>query len=144
MHLKQLGFTYSACGSFTKNKGKTEKFMQTGNIGFIYKFDNACSQHDIAHGKQKCLTKRTQSHKALRDKAFEIAKNPNNDGNRRGLASMVYKFFEKKSALLNLVEVLLNLCQIIKLKIYFIGSSLENLREEKFIHLLQTIFGVLI
>ena len=57
---------------------------------------------------------------------------------------MVYKFFEKKSALLNLVEVLLNLCQIIKLKIYFIGSSLENLREEKFIHLLQTIFGVLI
>ena len=50
---------------------------------------------------------------------------------------MVYKFFEKKSALLNLVEVLLNLCQIIKLKIYFIGASLENLRKENFIHLLE-------
>ena len=137
MHLKQLGLTYSACGSFTKNKEKIEKFMQTENTGFIYKFDNACSQHDIAHGKQKGLTKRTQSHKALRDKAFEIAKNPNNDAYPTGLASMVYKFFEKKSALLNLVEVLLNLCQIIKLKIYFIGASLENLRKENFIHLLE-------
>ena len=30
MHLKQPGFTYSACGPFTKNKERTEKFMQTG------------------------------------------------------------------------------------------------------------------
>ena len=51
MHLKQPGFTYSACGPFTKNKEKIEKFMQTGNTGFTYKFDNACSQHDMAHGK---------------------------------------------------------------------------------------------
>ena len=36
MHLKQPGFTYSACGSFTKNKERTEKFLQTGNTGFIY------------------------------------------------------------------------------------------------------------
>ena len=97
MHLKQPGFTYSACGPFTKNKEKIEKFMQTGNTGFTYKFDNACSQHDMAHGKQKDLTKRTQSHKALRDKAFEIAKNPNSNGYQRGLASMVYNFFQKKS-----------------------------------------------
>ena len=69
--------------------------MQTGNTAFIYKFDNACSQHDMAYGKQKDLTKRTQSHKTLRDKGFEIAKNPNSDGYQRGLASMVYKFFEK-------------------------------------------------
>ena len=51
MHLKQPGFAYSACGPFTKNKEKIEKFMQTGNTGFTYKFDNACSQHDMAHGK---------------------------------------------------------------------------------------------
>ena len=38
MHLKQPGFTYSACGSFTKNKERTEKFLQTGNTGFIYLF----------------------------------------------------------------------------------------------------------
>ena len=50
MHLKQSGFTYSACGPFTKNKERIEKFMQTGNIDFIYKndLDKVCFQHDIA------------------------------------------------------------------------------------------------
>ena len=44
MHLKQLAFTYSACGPFTKNKERIEKFMQTGNTNFIYKneLDKAC------------------------------------------------------------------------------------------------------
>ena len=37
MHLKEIGFTYSACSLFTKNKERTEKFMQTGNTDFIYK-----------------------------------------------------------------------------------------------------------
>ena len=37
MHLKQPGFTYNACGPFSKNKERIEKFMQTGNIDFIYK-----------------------------------------------------------------------------------------------------------
>ena len=37
MHLKQPGFTYSACGKFTKNKERIKKFMQTGNTDFIYK-----------------------------------------------------------------------------------------------------------
>ena len=36
MHLKQLGFTYSVCGPFTKNKERIEKFMQTGDTNFIY------------------------------------------------------------------------------------------------------------
>ena len=50
MHLKQPCFTYSACGPFTKNKERIEKFMQTGNTNFIYKneLDKACFQHDIA------------------------------------------------------------------------------------------------
>ena len=37
MHLKQPGFTYSACGPLTKNKERIKKFMQTGNTNFIYK-----------------------------------------------------------------------------------------------------------
>ena len=53
MHLKQPGFTYSACSPFTKNKERIEKFMQTGNIDFIYRNDlnKACFQHDMVYGK---------------------------------------------------------------------------------------------
>ena len=103
MHLKQRRFTYSACGPFTKNKERTEKFMQTGNTNFIYKneLDKACFQHDMAYGKSKDLTKRTQSDKVLKYKAFKIASDPKYDGYQRRLASMLYKFFNKKSASLN-------------------------------------------
>ena len=100
MHLKQPGLTYSVCGPFTKNKEKIEKFMQTGNTNFIHKneLDKACFQHDIAYDKSKDLAKRTQLDKVLRDKAFKIASDPKYDGYQRGLASMVYKFFDKKSS----------------------------------------------
>ena len=103
MHLKQPGFTNGACGAFTKNKQRIEKFMQTGNTNFIYKneLDKACFQHDMAYGKSKDLAKRTQSDKVLRDKAFKIASDPKYDGYQKGLASMIYKFFDKKSASLN-------------------------------------------
>ena len=68
MHLKQLGFTYSACGPFTKNKQRIEKFMQTGNTDFIYRneLDKACFQYDMAYGKSKDLVKRTHSDKVLK------------------------------------------------------------------------------
>ena len=74
--------------------------MQTGNTDFIYKneLDKACFQHDMAYVKSKDLEKRTQSDKALRHKAFNIASDPKYDGQQRGLASMVYKFFDKKSS----------------------------------------------
>ena len=99
MHLKQPGFTYSACDPFTKNKERIEKFVQTGNTDFIYKneLDKACFQHYMAYGKTKDLVKRTQSDKVLKNKAFKIATDPKHDGYQRGLASMVYKFFDKKS-----------------------------------------------
>ena len=99
MHLRQPGFTYSACGPFTKNKERIKKLMQTGNTDFIYKneLDKACFQHDTAYTKSKDLAKRTQSDKILRDEAFKIARDPKYDGYQRGLASMVYKFFDKKS-----------------------------------------------
>ena len=91
MHLRKPGITYSACGPFAKNKERNEKFMQSGNIDFIYKneLDKACFQHDMAYGKSKDLVKRTQSDKVLRDKAFKIASNPKYDGYQRGLASIV-------------------------------------------------------
>ena len=99
MHLKQPGFTYSACGSFTKNEEIIQKFKGTGDTGYIYKneLDKAYFQHDMAYGDFKDLAKRTVSDKILRDKAFNIAKNPKYDGYQRELASMVYKFFDKKS-----------------------------------------------
>ena len=100
MHLKQPGFTYSACVPFTKNKERIRKFMQTGTTDFIYKneLDKACFQHDMAYGISKDLTKGTQSDNVLRDKAFKIARDPKYDGYQRGIASMVYKFFHKKSS----------------------------------------------
>ena len=91
MHLRQPGFTYNACGLFTKNKERIEKFMTTGNTDFIYKneLDKACFQHDMIYGKSKDLVKRTQSDKVVRDKAFKIASDSKHDGYQRGLASMV-------------------------------------------------------
>ena len=99
MHVKQSGFTYSACDPFTRNKDRIENFMQTGNTDFIYKNElhKACFQDDMAYGKSKDLAKRTQSDERLRDRAFEIASNPKYDEYQRGLASMIYKFFDKKS-----------------------------------------------
>ena len=71
--------------------------MQTGNTDFIYKIelDKASFQDDMGYGKLKILAKRTQSNKVLREKAFKIASDPKYDGYQKGLASIVYKFFDK-------------------------------------------------
>ena len=99
MDLKQLRFTYSACGPFTKNKERIQKFKETGHTNYIYKneLDKACFQQDMAYGDFKDLARKRASDKFLRDKAFNIAKNPKYYGYQRGLASMVYKFFDKNS-----------------------------------------------
>ena len=99
MHLKQPGFTYSACGPFTKNKKWIQKFKETGDTSYIYKneLDKACFHYDMAYGDFKDLKRRTASDKVLRDKAFTISKNSKYDGYQRGLASIVYKFFDKMS-----------------------------------------------
>ena len=99
IHLRQPGFTYTACGPFTKNKERIQKFKETGDTNYIYKneLDKACFQHDMAYGDFKDLTKRTAADKVLRDKAFKIASDQKYDGYQIGLASMVYKFFDKKS-----------------------------------------------
>ena len=97
MHLKQPGFTYSACGQFTKNNERVQRFKKTGDTSYIYKneLDKACFQHDTAYEDFKDLAKRTIADKVLRDKAFKIASDQKYDGYQRRLVSMVYQFFDK-------------------------------------------------
>ena len=99
MHLRQPQFVYSACGPFTRHKERIKKFKQTGDGRYIYRndLDKACFQLDSAYADNKDLINRTKSDKVLKDKAYNIASNPEYDGYQRGLASMVYKFFDKKS-----------------------------------------------
>ena len=99
MHLRQPQFTYSACGPFTKHKQRIEKFKETGDTNYIYKSElhKACFAHDATYSDSKDLIKRTVADKILKNKAFDIAKDPKYDGYQRGLASMVYRFFDKKS-----------------------------------------------
>ena len=99
MHLRQPQFVYSTCGPFTRHKERMKKFKQTGDTRYIYRneLDKACFQHDSGYANHKDLMNRTKSDKVLRDKAYNIAGNPGYDGYQRGLASMVYKFFDKKS-----------------------------------------------
>ena len=93
----------------------------------------------MAYGKSKDSPKRTQSDKVLRDNALKIASNPKYDGYQRGLASMVYKFFDKKSSGSGIVNE----------PNYQLANELHKpiirkFKKRKFIHLLETIFGVLI
>ena len=99
MHLVQPEFTYSACGPFTKTKERIQKFKQTGDSRYIYRneLDKACFQHDMVYGDFIDLKRRTAADNLLSDEAFNIAKNPKYDGYQRGLASMIYKFFDKKT-----------------------------------------------
>ena len=112
--------------------------MQTGNTDFIYKneLDKACFQHDMAYGKAKDLVRRTQSDKVLRDKAFKIASDPKYDGYQRGLASMVYKVFDKKSSGNDLINE----------GNYPLADELHKpiirkFEKKKYIHHSETIFG---
>ena len=76
VHLIQLGFTYSACGPFTKNKKGIQKFKETGDTKYIYKnkLDKTCFQHDMDYEDFKDLARRTASDKVfLRAKEFNIA-----------------------------------------------------------------------
>ena len=99
MHLRQPRFVYSACGRFIRHKERIKEFKRTGDIRYIYRneLDKACFQHDSTYTDHKDLINRTEADKVLRDKAYDIASNPEYDGYQRGLASMVYKIFDKKS-----------------------------------------------
>ena len=89
MYLRQPQIVYCACGPFTRHKERIKEFKRTGDTHYF--------QHDSASADHKDLINRTEADKVLRDKAYDIASNPEYDGYQRGLASMVYKFFDKKS-----------------------------------------------
>ena len=136
MHLRQPQSVYSACGPFTRHKERIKESKRTGDTRYIYRneLDKACFQHDSAYADHKDLINRTKSDKVLRDKAYDIASNPEYDGYQRGLASMVYKFFDKKSMgseLQVLQYYLMN----------FINLLLKNLEKEKYIRNLKIIYG---
>ena len=100
MRLRQPRFVYSACGPFTRHKERIKEFKRTGDTRYIYRneLDKVCFQHNSAYADHKDLINRTKSDKVLRDKAYNIASNPEHDGYQRSLASMVYKFFDSKVA----------------------------------------------
>ena len=82
IHLRQTQFVYSASGPFTRHKERIKEFKRTGDTRYIYRneLDKACFQHDSAYADHKDLKNRTKSGKVLRDKAYDIASNPEYDG----------------------------------------------------------------
>ena len=99
LYLIQPVFTFSTYGPFTKYRKRIQKFRETGNLKHLYKneLDKACFAHDAAYFDSKDLVKKTISGKILKVKADEIARNHKHDRYQRALASMVYKFFDKKT-----------------------------------------------
>ena len=83
---------------YKKQRKNAKIYKETGDSQYIYQneLDKACFQHDMSYGDFENLTRRTTSDKILSDKALNIAKNPKYNRFQRGLASMVYKFFDKK------------------------------------------------
>ena len=141
MHLKQTRSTYSACGPFTKIKERFQIFKETRDSRYIYRneMNNTCFQHDMAYGDIKDLARRTASDRVLRGKVFNIAKNPKY-GYQRGLASMVYTLFYKKTVVL-----------VLKIKLNKMNNWLKNyinqvlkIRKMKVYSSFRERFGVLI
>ena len=109
MHLRQPKFIYSACGPFTRHKERIKEFKRRGDTRLLYRneLDKACFKHDATYAKHKDVENRLISDQKLRNSAYDVASNPIYDGYQRGLASMVYTFFDSKVARLTK-----KLCQV--------------------------------
>ena len=157
MHLRQLQFVYSACGPITRHEERTKEFKRTGDTRLLYRneLDKACFKQDAAYAKYKDVENRLISDQKLRNSGYDIASNPKYGGYQRGLASMVYKFFDSKVAPLDKKtmsgkgnakhkakpsslertennEILAEEC---------INLLLKNLIKQKYIHNLEIIYG---
>ena len=131
MNLRQQAFAYCACGPFTKDKQTLQKTKKTRYSRYIFhnELDKACFEYDIAYGHLKDLARRTASDKILHNKEFGIAKDPKYDGYQKGLASMFYKFFDKKL----LVAVLkMGICQTGNQQKNYTNQLSENSRKQKY------------
>ena len=86
---------------WTIHRERVQKFRETGNLKYLYRNElgKACFAHDAAYFDSKDLANRTISNKILKDRAYEIARNCNYGGYKRALASMIHKFFDKKTGL---------------------------------------------
>ena len=82
-HLKQPGFTYTACELFTKHRERIQKFRETGNLNIYIELN---SIKLVLLMMQHILAKRTVLDKILKDRAYGIA---GIDGYQRALLSMV-------------------------------------------------------
>ena len=91
LHLKQPGFTCSACRPFTKHSVRIQKFRETFNSKHFSEneLDKTCFAHDAAYSDSKDLPKIAISDKILKDRVYKTARNRGNDGDQRALASMV-------------------------------------------------------
>ena len=98
LHLKQLGFTYSACQPVTKHRKRIQIFRKTANLKHLQRNESgkACFAHDAAYSDSKGLAKRTISDNILKDKGYTIAGDCKHDKYKRALASMVCRFLIKK------------------------------------------------
>ena len=142
IHLRQPQFTYSACVPFTRHEERIQKFKETGDTNYVFKneLDKDCFVHDAAYSDSKDLTKRTIADKNFKNRAFDIAKDPKYDGYQRGLASMVYKFFDSKisGSGAKLIPENKQLANELHKPIN------KKFEKEKYIQHLKIIFGVLI
>ena len=93
----------------------------------------------MAYGDFKDLNRRTAADKVLSDKAFNTAKNPKYDGYQHGLASTVYRFFDKKTSGSGIKSKNISNKQLAK-ELY--KPIIRKFKKEKYIHLLYTILGL--
>ena len=137
---------YSACDPFTKHTQRIQDFLNTGKLSYIYKndLDKACFQHNMAYNEFKDLEKITQSDIVLKNKALKMASNPKCNGYERGLASMIYNFFDKKSKGSGLKENQGNFLQNSQLANELHKPIIRKFRKRKFYSSFKKIFGVLL
>ena len=92
-----------------KKKYKIFKHQKTKYV-YRKELDKACFQNDMVYNAYEDLAGRTAIDQVLLDKAFESASNPKCGGNQRGFASMIYKFFDKKSLSENIIKTRVATC----------------------------------
>ena len=141
MHLREPGFTYSACGSSAKNKERIKIFKGRGDSIHIYQneLEKACFQHDMAYVAFKDLNRRTLADKVLCDKAFNIDEDPRHEGYQRSLASMVDKCFDKKTSGSSIKNENISNKELAKV---LHKPIIRKFSKKKYTHLLLTKFGV--
>ena len=99
IHLRQPRFMNSVCGPFTKNTERIQNFKETGDLEYIYqnKPDKTCFQHDMAYGNLNTYLEEQFLIKCYAIKHLILLKSKT-WWYQGGLASMVYKFFGKKTS----------------------------------------------